>query len=272
MEQMNVEKLKAVVFDWAGTVVDFGSFAPMGVFVEAFKQFGVDVTIAEAREPMGRPKWDHIDAMLKIPRVREAWTARHGKEPNTADVDAIYRVFVPMNEEVVHRYADLVPGARETAQALRARSLKIGSTTGYTRSIMERVLPLAREQGYEVDNLVCAGDLPEGRPTPMNMYKCFLDLGVWPAHAVVKVDDTGVGIDEGVRAGCWTIGVALSGNEAGLTADEVRQADPAALETVRRRATEALKAHGAHYVIDTVADLMPVIDDIERKLAQGLRP
>ena len=125
---------------------------------------------------------------------------------------------------------------------------------------------------YEADNLVCAGDLPEGRPTPMNMYQCFLDLGVWPAHAVVKVDDTGVGIDEGVRAGCWTIGVALSGNEAGLTVDEVRRADPAALQTVRRRATGALKAHGAHYVIDTVADLMPVIDDIERKLAQGLRP
>lgn len=270
--EASATKLKAVVFDWAGTIVDFGSFAPMGVFVEAFGRFGVDATIAEAREPMGRPKWDHIDAMLKIPRIRDAWMDRHGREPGPADVDAIYRVFVPMNEEVVHRYADLVPGARETAQALRERGLKIGSTTGYTRSIMERVLPLAREQGYEADNLVCAGDLPEGRPTPMNMYKCFLDLGVWPAHAVVKVDDTGVGIDEGVRAGCWTVGVALSGNEAGLTVDEVRRAAAAELDAVRRRATQALRAHGAHYVIDTVADLLPVIDDIERKLAQGLRP
>lgn len=267
-----MEKLKAVVLDWAGTVVDFGSFAPMGVFVEAFRQFGVDVTIAEAREPMGRPKWDHIDAMLKIPRIRDAWALRHGRQPQPADVDDIYRVFVPMNEEVVHRYAGLIPGARETAQALRARGLKIGSTTGYTRSIMARVLPLAKEQGYEVDNLVCAGDLPEGRPTPMNMYKCFLDLGVWPAHAVVKVDDTGVGIEEGARAGCWTVGVALSGNEAGLTEAQVRQADPVALQAVRDRATRTLQDHGAHYVIDTVADLMPVIDDIERKLAQGLRP
>ena len=272
MTETNKTRLEAVVFDWAGTMVDFGSFAPMGVFVEAFRQFGIDATIAEAREPMGRPKWDHIDAMLKIPRVRAAWMARHGRAPQASDVDEIYRVFVPMNEEVVHRYADLVPGARETAQALRERGLKIGSTTGYTRSIMARVLPLAKEQGYEADNLVCAGDLPQGRPTPMNMYKCFLDLGVWPAHAVVKVDDTGVGIDEGVQAGCWTVGVALSGNEAGLTVDEVRQADPAALDEVRRRATQALKAHGAHYVIDTVADLLPVIDEIEQKLARGLRP
>ncbi|WP_188080093.1 hypothetical protein [Neorhizobium sp. P12A] len=60
----------------------------------------------------------------------------------------------------------------------------------------------------------------------MNMYKCFLDLGVWPAHAVVKVDDTGVGIDEGVAAGCWTVGVALSGNEAGLTPSELAAQSP----------------------------------------------
>lgn len=272
MKAYEMTKLKAVVFDWAGTVVDFGSFAPMGVFVEVFRRFGVDVTIGEARVPMGLPKWDHIEAMLRMPRVRDAWKARHGRDPVSTDVDEIYHVFVPMNEEVVGRYADLVPGAREVAGALRARGLKLGSTTGYTRSIMERVLPLAKEQGYEVDNLVCADDLPEGRPTPMNMYKCFLDLGVWPGYAVVKVDDTGVGIEEGVLAGCWTVGVALSGNEAGLSVDAVRHASAAELDVVRRRATAALKEHGAHFVIDTVADLMPVIDEIERKLAVGYRP
>ncbi|MFS8046106.1 phosphonoacetaldehyde hydrolase [Rhizobium sp. BR 314] len=267
-----MSQLKAVVFDWAGTVIDFGSFAPMGVFVEAFGRFGIEVTISEAREPMGRPKWDHIDAMLKQPRIRDLWTARHGKAPTAADVDAVYEVFVPMNEEVVHKFADLVPGTKEVVGTLRQRGLKIGSTTGYTRSIMARVLPLAKEQGYEVDNLVCAGDLPHGRPTPMNMYKCFLDLDVWPASAVIKVDDTGVGIDEGVAAGCWTVGVALSGNEAGLTLEEVAAMAPEALAAVRERASAELKKHGAHYIVDTVADLLPVIDDIERRLAARERP
>jgi phosphonoacetaldehyde hydrolase len=272
MANNETTQLQAVVFDWAGTMVDFGSFAPMGVFVEVFGKFGVEVTIDEAREPMGLPKWDHINAMMQIPRINAAWAAHHGHAPTSADVDEVYHVFVPMNEEVVHKYCDLIPGAREMAQTLRERGLKIGSTTGYTRSIMARVLPLAKEQGYEADNLVCAGDLPEGRPTPMNMYKCFLDLGVWPGHAVVKVDDTGVGIDEGVRAGCWTVGLAMSGNEAGITLDEYRHGDPAELEAIRSRATQLLKSHGAHYVIDTVADLLPVIEDIEKKLAQGQRP
>jgi len=264
--------LKAVVFDWAGTVIDFGSFAPMGVFVEAFRRFGIEVSIAEAREPMGRPKWDHIEAMLAQPRIRAAWTEKHGRAPATEDIQAVYDVFVPLNEEVVSDYCDLVPGTVETVAALRGRGLKIGSTTGYTRSIMARVLPLAEKQGYAPDNLVCAGDLPHGRPTPMNMYRCFLDLDVWPASAVVKVDDTGVGIDEGREAGTWTVGLALSGNEAGVTADELAALPEAERKALREKASAALGRHRPHYIIDTVADLPPIIEEIEARMARGERP
>lgn len=267
-----MKQLKAVVFDWAGTVIDFGSFAPMGVFVEAFSRFGVEVTIAEAREPMGRPKWDHIEAMLAQLRIRAAWEAKHGRIPGHDDIKAVYDVFVPLNEEVVDQYADLVPGTIEVVSALRADGLKIGSTTGYTRSIMERVLPLAKAQGYEVDNLVCAGDLPHGRPTPMNMYKCFLDLDVWPAHAVVKVDDTGVGIDEGREAGCWTVGVCMSGNEAGIAPADYAALSDTERDVIRHRATTALSTHEPDYIIDTIADLLPIIEEIEARLANGDRP
>lgn len=264
--------LKAVVFDWAGTVIDFGSFAPMGVFVEAFSRFGIDVSIAEAREPMGRPKWDHIETMMAQPRIRAAWVAKHGHEPRYDDIKALYDVFVPLNEEVVHKFADLVPGAADLAAALRERNLKIGSTTGYTRSIMDRVLPLARAQGYEADNLVCAGDLPHGRPTPMNMYKCFLDLDVWPASAVVKVDDTGVGIDEGREAGCWTVGVSLSGNEAGVTPEELAGMTAREKDALREKASAVLRKHRPDYIIDSVADLLPIIEQIEQRMANGERP
>ncbi len=264
--------LKAVVFDWAGTVIDFGSFAPMGVFVEAFRRFDIEVSIAEAREPMGRPKWDHIEAMLAQPRIAAAWAEKHGRTPTTQDIQAVYDIFVPLNEEVVGDYCTLVPGTVETVAALRERGLKIGSTTGYTRSIMERVLPLAAAQGYAPDNLVCAGDLPHGRPTPMNMYKCFLDLDIWPASTVVKVDDTGVGIDEGREAGCWTVGLALSGNEAGVTAEDLAALPETGRDALREKAGAALRRHRPHYIIDTVADLLPVIAEIETRMAKGERP
>lgn len=166
-----MSKFKAAVFDWAGTMIDFGSFAPMGVFVQAFRQFGIEATIADARKPMGAPKWDHIRAMLDEPHLAAQWQHKYGTLPSDADVDRVYEVFVSMNEVVVADFATLVPGARETVEWARARGMKIGSTTGYTRSIMERVLPIAAEQGYAPDNLVCADDLPEGRPGPLGMYQ-----------------------------------------------------------------------------------------------------
>ncbi|NMG05244.1 phosphonoacetaldehyde hydrolase, partial [Azoarcus taiwanensis] len=182
-----MKRFKAVVFDWAGTMIDFGSFAPMGVFVEAFRRFGVEASIAEARAPMGAPKRDHIRSMLFAQRLAGEWQRVHGVAPSEIDVDRVYEVFVPMNEEVVANFGALVPGAREAVEQLRSMGLKIGSTTGYTRSIMNRLLPVAAAQGYTPDNLVCADDLPQGRPGPLGMYRCFIDLCVYPPSTVVKV-------------------------------------------------------------------------------------
>jgi phosphonoacetaldehyde hydrolase len=259
-----MQKLKAVIFDWAGTTIDFGSFAPMGAFVEAFAHFGVPVTVAQARVPMGLPKRDHISAMVRSLEISEAWQKAHGRAPSEKDIDEIYRIFVPMNEGVVASYAGLIPGTRETAEELRTQGIRIGSTTGYTRSIMERVLPLARSQGYAPDNLVCADDMPRGRPSPMNMYRCFIELDVWPAQSVVKVDDTEPGIAEGVAAGCLTVGVALSGNSAGISLETFSRMTESEKAPIRRRCSEILKRAGADYVIDTVADLLPLLQTIGR--------
>ena len=254
--------LKAVVFDWAGTMIDFGSFAPMSVFVEAFGEFGVEVTVDQARGPMGLPKWDHIRKMMDDPAIAARWRQAHGNDPTDTDVTRVYDVFVPMNEAVIAQYATLVPGAADTVAALRERGLKIGSTTGYTRSIMERVLPLAAQQGYRPDNLVCADDLPEGRPGPLAMYKCFVDLVVHPPSAVVKVDDTEPGIAEGAAAGCVTVGVTLSGNFAGKTPDEIAALSADELDTIRKTSGDRLRAAGASHIIDTVVDLPGLLEEI----------
>ncbi len=269
---MTHHSLSAVVFDWAGTMIDHGSRAPMGVFVKAFAHFGVTITVDEARGPMGRAKRDHIKALMAEPRIAAAWAAARGAAPTEADIDAVYAVFVPMNVSVVTDFADLIEGAADVARRIRARGLKIGSTTGYTRDIMERLLPVAAAQGYAPDNLVCAGDLAEGRPAPLMMYRTFLDLGVWPAWTVVKVDDTEVGITEGLNAGCWTVGVALSGNLFGLTPEETDALDGEEYQRMRDRAYAKLTRAGAHFVIDSVAQLDAVLDEIEGALARGERP
>lgn len=264
--------LKAVVFDWAGTILDFGSCAPMGAFVKLFAQFGVEITIAEARGPMGLAKWDHIHALGTLPRIAAQWQAVHGRAFGHTDADRLYEVFTPMNAASVRDHAGFIPGALDAVQAVRARGLKVGSTTGYNRPIMEVLAPIAAAGGYAPDNLVCAGDLAEGRPSPLMMYRCFADLGVWPPHAVVKVDDTGVGLQEGLNAGTWAVGLAVSGNAMGLALAEWQALDAGEQATRRAAAAQGLQQAGAHYVIDSVAGLLPVLDDIERRLARGERP
>ena len=264
--------LKAVIFDWAGTVVDYGSLAPMGAFVETFAEFGVTISVAEARGPMGMAKRPHVAALLALPRVAEAWTARHGAPPTEADIDAVYNVFVPKNTAVAARFSQVIPGVADTVAELRARGLKIGSTTGYTRAIMAEITPGAERQGFRPDSLVCTGDTAEGRPTPLMIYKTLLDLGVWPAWNAIKVDDTEVGIAEGLNAGTWTVGVAVSGNVFGFSEADTKALPPAEFAIHRAAAVAKLTAAGAHYIVDSVADVLPVVAAIEGRLARGERP
>jgi phosphonoacetaldehyde hydrolase len=264
--------VKAVVLDWAGTMIDFGSAAPMGSFVEVFRRLGVEISVEEARKPMGLPKRAHVTALLAEPGISERWRSAHGAVPGEAEIDAVYEAFLPLNREVVADFADLVPGAAEVAAQLRARGLKIGSTTGYTRDIMERVLPAAARQGYAADNMVCADDVPAGRPTPLMMYRTFADLGVFPPSAVVKVDDTEPGIAEGVAAGSWTVGVTDSGNLVGKSLAEWDAIPEKERASLRSSAASTLRGAGAHFVIDTVAALIPVIEKIDAILESGRLP
>lgn len=261
-----MKKYEAVIFDWAGTMVDFGSFAPMGVFVEAFAKFGVDISVEQAREPMGMAKRDHIKTILEMKDVSEKFKHVYGHDYTEVDIDRIYNVFVPLNEKVAANYADLIPGAAEMITNLRDRGMKIGSTTGYMRSIMEHVLPVAAEQGYAPDNLVCSDEVPNGRPAPDAMRKCFEYLKITHPELVIKVDDTEPGIGEGVSAGCITVGVSLSGNFAGKTPQELANMSEEEINEIRLFAAEKLKAAGADHVIDTVAKLPALLDQLEKKL------
>ncbi len=264
--------LQAAILDWAGTVVDHGSRAPMGAFVRAFAEFGVDLTIAEARGPMGRAKRDHIATLMAIPHVAKAWTAKQGSAPDDAAIDALLGVFEPMNIAAVREHSDIIPGALEALAALTARGIRIAGTTGYTRPILEVMAPLAAAAGYAPEFTVCAGDLPAGRPSPMMMWHAMARLGVSPAWRVVKVDDTAPGIGEGVAAGTWTVGVSLSGNVTGLSATELAALSDADTVAFRLKGEAQLYAAGADLVIDSIAALPEACAILEARIARGERP
>jgi phosphonoacetaldehyde hydrolase len=265
-------RLQAALLDWAGTTMDYGCMAPAVVFVEVYRRHGVPITMEEARAPMGAHKRVHIQRIAQLDGVRRRWEEAHGRPPAEADVDRMFADFVPLQLACLSEHSTLIPGTREAVEAMRARGMKIGSTTGYLREMMEINLRDAKRQGYEPDSTVCASDVPAGRPYPYMCLQNVINLQVSPVAACVKIDDTVPGVEEGLNAGMWTIGLALSGNEIGLPLAEVQALGREELERRRQRAYTRLHQAGAHYVVDSIAEVPPCLDEIEARLARGERP
>lgn len=263
MNLQNSSRLQAVLFDWAGTTVDYGSRAPAEVFVEVFRQSGVAITAAEARGPMGRAKRDHLATIATLPRVAQLWNEVHGRPPDDADIDRMYVEFLPLQKLALEFHSDVIPGVPEVVAECRRRGLKIGSSTGYTRELMELVIPAARRGGYEADVVICAEDVPAGRPAPWMNFRAAEKLNVYPMSAIVVVDDTPVGIAAGKNAGAWTVAVTKTGNSVGCSEAELDLIPAAELASRLRAASEAFLSAGADFVIEGVADLLPVLDRID---------
>ena len=264
--------LKAILLDWAGTTVDYGCYAPAVVFIEVFKRKGVEISIEEARAPMGAHKKVHIRAISKIEAVARRWEQVHGRRPDENDVEEMFQDFIPLQLACLADYADLIPGTLEAVADFRQRCLKIGSTTGFTTEMMEVLLEEARKRGYVPDSTVCATQVPAGRPHPWMCLQNAMNLQIYPMEAFVKVGDTLPDIAEGLNAGMWTIGLARTGNEMGLTEAEI-EALPAEVGQARLdRAYERLRQSGAHYVVDSIGDVPLLLDDINARLARGERP
>lgn len=265
--------LEAVIFDWAGTLVDFGSLAPTQIFVDAFKSFGVVISLEQARGPMGLSKWQHIRTLLNDPVIDQQWQQSMGHSATDADVDALYARFMPMQIAKVGEYSQPIAGAADTLAILRAQGLKIGSCSGYPRRVLEVLLPQAAQEGIAPDHVVAGDELEAGgRPGPYMALANVLALEIGDVAGCIKVDDTIPGIHEGLRAGMWSVGVSLSGNEVGHTSEELAQLPREQVAVLKAGAERRLREAGAHYVIDTVAELPLVVKQISARLQLGERP
>lgn len=269
-----MKKVEAVIFDWAGTVVDFGSFAPTQIFVDAFKSaYDFEISLAESRGPMGMGKIDHIRTLLNDPTIQARWKAQFGEAPSEKEAQEIYEIFMPLQIEAVVNFAEPLAGVLEVVADLKDNGVKIGSCSGYPTPVMTALVSAAARYGYQPDCVVASDEIKAGsRPGPWMALKNVIELGVMDVANCVKVDDAVAGIQEGINAGMWTVGISVSGNEFGATFDEYKAMSQAEIDARKKIAVAKLTNAGAHYVIDTVADLPAVIIDIERRLNAGERP
>jgi phosphonoacetaldehyde hydrolase len=273
-----VGPLQAGILDWSGTIADPHVIAPAVVFVEVFNHFGCPISMHEARGPMGLRKDLHIQKILELPDVAARWQTAKGRKIDMAnDVAAMFEYFVPAQCKVLPQFVSLLPGAAEATQYMQKElNMKLGSTTGFTRIMVDELLAGAMPQGYNPDTTIGGDEVENGmgfRPTPYMIYKNLVQLKVWPIESVVKVDDTTSGVDEGITAGCWSVGVAGWSNYTNI--DTVAQWDALPLQEKKERvqySRELLNATDAHYITDSIRELPAICHDINRRLANGETP
>jgi len=264
--------VRAVVLDWAGTVLDCGVYSPAVVFIKVFEEYGVPISMDEARGPMGAHKKVHIRKITEIESVRDRWKKKMGKNPTEKDIEIMFEKFVPAQISVLKKYSRLIPGTLEAVSALRKQGCKIGSTTGFTMAMVDVLKAEASKQGYTPDVYVAADEVPQARPFPFMVWLNAIRLDVSPIEAIVKVDDTADGVREGTNAGVWSVGLAKTGNYVGLNEEEIAALSPEDYQRKLARSYEILANAGAHYVVDDITSVPRVVEDINRRLALGERP
>lgn len=268
-----MNKIEGVIFDWAGTTIDFGCFAPVNVFINIFKNAGIDVTMEEARGPMGMLKIDHVRAMLSMPRISLLWKEKFGRVFDEQDVKNLYAEFEPALMASLIEFTDPIPEVVETVQNLRKQGLKIGSTTGYTQSMMDVVVPIAFKKGYGPDFYITPdGTDSLGRPYPYMIFRNMEALKLSATWKVVKVGDTVSDIKEGLNAGVWSVGVIIGSSEMGLSLDEYHALSEAVQETIVSKTEQIFIESGADFTIKSMCELPLLIERINRLLSEGKRP
>ena len=267
-------RVKGLVLDWSGTTADEYVIAPAVVFVDVFKKFNVEISMTEAREPMGLRKDLHILELTKLPKIRERWNKAHGKYPDQGDVDRMFADFVPMQLDCLRKYTTLLPHVADVTQKFQKEGIKIGSSTGFVRSMVDILEEDAKKQGYTPDASVAGDEVVNGaRPKPFMVYRNLDLMNVHPIQSVVKVDDTVSGIGEALEAGCWGVGIARYSNYMDM--DTLEEAQSLPKDEIQRRLVKTrdiLQKAGAHYVINTFDELPGVVEEINLRLSKGERP
>ena len=267
-------KIKAMVLDWSGTLADAYVIAPAVVFVEVFKSQGVEISMEEARGPMGLRKDIHIQKLTEDPVIAARWEKIKGKPPTQADVDEMYAEFVPAQLACLPKYTALLPGVKQAINGLQKQGIKVGVSTGFSRAMVDVLLKDVIAQGITPDATVAGDEVENGaRPAPHMVFKNLDLLNISDVKSVVKCDDTISGVGEAINAGCWGVGLVRYSNYMNInTLDEEATLPDAEIQRRMAHTRKILEQSGAHYVIDSLVELPAVIDDINARLARGEKP
>jgi len=239
--------------------------------------------MTQAREPMGCHKKDHIRYILQNNNIRNKWISQYKYEATENDIENIYNLYTKIQLDILTTYCNPLPETYNTLELLKNIGIWIGTTTGFNREILDKILQIHTRFNNLIDSTITSDEVPVARPSPFMIYKNInkiqqLDFDnkyLYKGRCIIKVDDTEVGIEEGINAGVWTIGVSKHSNLMGEYTDNVEEYQKnepynymRAIADIENRLYNA----GANYVIDDISRLPHIITNINEKLELGFNP
>ena len=263
--------IKALIFDWAGTTVDHGSLAPVLTLERVFADAGVVLPQNVIRRDMGLAKLDHITRLLREPETVSAWIGSHGNPPPIEAAARLYEAFLPLQMQCLLTYSHVMEGVPEAMAVFQKMGMRIGSTTGYTRAMLDALVISARQEGYVPEIAMSPEDVGAGRPDPKMCAEICRQFGV-ESQECIKIGDTPSDIAEGRNAATWTIGIARTGNMVGLSKKAWDELQPEDKASRLNAASQALIASGAHLVAESVSECLPAVEEIMQRAQLGELP
>ena len=268
-------KLRGCIFDWSGTLIDKYSIAPVRSLIDTFRDFKIDVTGDDVRSAMGIRKDEHIKDILNKEHVKSQWMKLYKVPPTNTNFEELNLHYQMKQLDTISEYTEIIPGVRSQLLYFKNnRRLLFGGTTGFYNNITEKIKEDIRKQGLILDAFVSGDDVKNGsRPNPFMLFRCMELLGISNVRSVLKVDDTIAGVQEGLNAGVWTVGVARYSNYMNIhSLDDLEKIDINDYNERVRYSYQKLLHSGAHYVINDLSELDNVIRDINSRLKRGESP
>lgn len=260
MSNLDLPPIRLVIFDLGGTIVDHGCQAPVRAFIDAFRRAGIEVTAEQARGPMGMAKIDHVRELFKLEAIAEQWRSKLNRDWNEDDVVKTYDNFLPLQIELGQQHTDIIPGTDACFKTCQGQGIAIGATTGYPRSVADPIVATLEQAGLKFDAYVCTDEVDAGRPAPDMIKEVMRRVGIDDVRSVVNVGDTTPDMQSASSANVWAVGIAETGSEFGLTAEELAACPEEDRAAKYAAAAAKLKEAGAHAIIRSPQELPQLIE------------
>jgi phosphonoacetaldehyde hydrolase len=259
-------KIKGIIFDTVGVLVDCGCLHHNKAIANIFKMRNIELKESLIRNFNGLTLKDQLKKIVTDRRVLNDWKKIYGNKPNDEDLamllqDLINRIAasIPEKDYIIDSY-------KKKFNKLNNKGYKIALTCEYPPALASLIFDKLQKDGFKFSQSITINDTMVGAPFPWMCYMSAIKLNVFPLNAIIRVGDSPYNIEEGINANMWTAGVVNTGNLIGLSKDEMRRKGVDKLHKKVKSAYKKFKKKGAHYVIDSINDISWVIDDINSNL------